>query len=313
MVERINLLDMQKNTVNLQELQRQYGLSDGSRKQLESVQILTFRQAEDDKTKIFAKLPSGGIAFRHKEGGMVINSGETWIVELSQKGSTFFAKGLARLDSQFFFDLRYDQVDLIADTIWKNHRSLLEPMLEERYKKTLYGEIENEIKSKSDRKMKETTEEMNQIKEQLEVFKKKYNKAISALKETKTISTKHIKQKKETKTDNSVHSQTNEVFEPEEFVVRNPRIRRVQPDVLECQDFNHQHYYVHVSSDQSIMTIRPHDKVNILCTNKRITLRGLSLISSYGGPADFPAEYNPKYGGYLVYLKYVPSTLTSTK
>lgn len=155
MVERINLLDMQKNTVNLQELQRQYGLSDGSRKQLESVQILTFRQAEDDKTKIFAKFLSGGIAFRHKEGGLIINSGETWIVELSQKGSTFFAKGLAKLDSQFFFDLRHDQVDLIADTIWKNHRSLLEPMLEERYKETLRVEIENEIKSKSERKMKE--------------------------------------------------------------------------------------------------------------------------------------------------------------
>jgi type I site-specific restriction-modification system R (restriction) subunit len=313
MVERINLLDMQKQAVNLQELQRQYGLSDASRKQLESVQILTFRQAEEDKTKIFAKLPGGGIAFRHKEGGMIINSGETWIVELSQKGSTFFAKGLARLDSQFFFDLRFDQVDLIADTIWKNNRTLLEPMLEERYKKTLYAEIENEIKSKSDRKLKEKTEEINQFKEQLELIKKKYDKAISALKETKTINTKHIKQKKETKNENSAPAQTIERYESEEFIVRAPRIRRVQPDVLESQDFKHQHYYVHVSSDQSIMTIRPHDKGNILCTNKRITLRGLSLISSYGGPADFPAEYNPKYGGYLVYLKYIPSTSSNIK
>jgi hypothetical protein len=84
-------------------------------------------------------------------------------------------------------------------------------------------------------------------------------------------------------------------------------IRRIDGDTLFSDDFVHRNYFVHVSSNQTVMTIRPHVEGNVLCIDKRIQLNGLSLISPYGGPTDVPAEYNPKYGGFLVMLKYSPA------
>lgn len=85
----------------------------------------------------------------------------------------------------------------------------------------------------------------------------------------------------------------------------NLRVRRVSPDELYCEGFRHRNYFVHLSADQSILVIRPYERGNVVCPDKRIKLNGLGLISPYRGPSDMPCEYNPN----MVAISYSSSML----
>lgn len=130
MSERIDFLDFQKN------MQEEYGVTASDMDRLKKVQVLTFFSSTEDG-KVMARLPGGGVVFRHKDGGMHINPGETWVCELLERGTTFFAIGVLKIDAKFFFDLRSDQIDIVAARIWEDNQSILEPRFEEMYRKTL--------------------------------------------------------------------------------------------------------------------------------------------------------------------------------
>jgi hypothetical protein len=309
MVERINLMDLQKKNIDMDELKKQYGFSNDNIKQLESVSILTFVQDEKDAERVYSKLSNGGIVFRHHDGGQIIRPGETWVVELELKGTTYFAKGIARLDAQFFFDLRTDQVDLIAQTIWESQRSLLEPSLEERYRQDLIEEAADAANKKVQKETQKIKKERDQAKEELKELADKYKRALKLVEKYKKKSKEQVVSK-ESPVDTTEHSiESAPVMIGSGFCTSHVEVRRSGPDFLESPQFIHRHYFVHVGSDQSILTIRPHDRGNVLCIDGKIQLQGLSMISSYSGPADVPAGYSPKYGGFVVYLRYNPSTL----
>jgi len=307
MTDRIDLMDLQRKRVDAEELKKQYGLTDDHFNRLQKVHILTFYHSEKDKKLVMATLDNGGVVFRHHHGGQMIQAGETWIVEVEQKKTTFFAKGLVKLDSQFFFDLRVDQVDVIADTIWKKYRSIIEPLLEERYKEYLQEILEKEIQA-------EHTKEIQKFKTQIKELKKKNKKQLEKFKQLKEkVGKKKTKKKttvkKEVSTPEKPRSQS--FFQKHEEMMH-PVIRRIKPDVLESPQFTKDHYFVHISSDQSIMTIIPHKGGPIPCVDNQLHLQGLGLISEYGGPYNMSAEYSPKYGGYVVYLKYTPSSMSGS-
>jgi hypothetical protein len=309
MVERINLMDLQKKNIDMGELKKQYGFSDDNIKQLESVAILTFVQDEKDAERVYSKLPTGGIVFRHHAGGKVIRPGETWVVELELKGTTYFAKAIAKLDAQFFFDLRTDQVDLIAETIWDSHRTLLEPSLEERYKQDLIEEAAEVANKKVQKETQKIKKERDQAKEELKELTDKYKRALKLVEKYKKKSKEQVVSKESTVDTTEPSAEPAPVMIGSGFGTNHVEVRRSGPDILESPQFCHRHYFIHVSSDQSILTIRPHDRGNVLCIDGRIKLQGLSMISSYSGPVDVPTEYSPKYGGFIVYLRYNPSTL----
>lgn len=294
MSEKIDFLELQK------QFQEEYDVPDGDMDRLKKVQILTFFTSEESG-KVMARLPGGGVVFRHKDGGMHINPGETWVCELLERGTTFFAIGVLKIDAKFFFDLRADQVDIIADHIWKENQSILEPRFEEMYRKKL-DETLNARLLESKKREDEALAVVDELKAEIETINARHKMVVSALEkelyELKEGSLRATSPKPE-RSDVPVSPFSMEF---------NPRIRRVGPDELYSEGFHHRNYFVHLSADQSMLTIRPHDRGNVVCLDNRIILVGLGLISPYGGPADMPAEYNPKYGGYVVYLKYMPST-----
>ena len=293
MSDRIDFLDFQKR------MQEEYGITDVDMNRLKRVQVLTFFSSLADG-KVMAKLSGGGVVFRHRDGGMHINPGETWVCELQQRGTTFFAVGILRLDAKFFFDLRSDQVDVLADIIWKDNQSILEPRFEEMYRKTL-EETLNARLLESKKREEEAMTIAEELRDEIDAINARNKMVVTALEKELSYlreSARHAP------AEDAAPIAATSPFSME----LNPRIRRVSADELYSEDFHHRNYFVHLSADQSILTIRPHDRGNIVCLDNRITLSGLGLISPYGGPADMPAEYNPRYGGYVVYLKYVPST-----
>lgn len=294
MSERIDFLDFQMK------MREEYGVTDADMDRLKKVQVLSFFTSDDSGT-VMAKLSGGGIVFRHKDGGMHINPGETWVCELLERGTTFFAIGVLRLDAKFFFDLRADQVDIIADHIWKENQSILEPRFEERYRKKLEETLNARLLESKNRE-DEALATVDELKAEIEAINTRNKMVVSALE-------KELSELKEGgHRAPAPKSEQSDVPASPFSMELNPRIRRVGADELYSDDFRHRNYFVHLSADQSMLTIRPHDRGNVVCLDNRITLSGLGLISPYGGPADMPAEYNPKYGGYIVYLKYIPST-----
>ena len=294
MSDRIDFFEFQRM------FQEEHGITDADMDRLKKVQVLSFFTSEESGT-VMARLPGGGVVFRHKDGGMQINPGETWVCELLERGTTFFAIGMLKLDAKFFFDLRADQVDVLADLIWKDNQSILEPRFEEMYRKTL-EETLNARLLESKRREDEALAKVEELRDEIEAISAKNNMVVTAL-ERKLAELKESAMRAP-----SPEPERSTVSGPQFSIELNPRIRRVGPDELYSEDFRHRNYFVHLSADQSMLTIRPHDRGNVVCLDNRITLSGLGLISPYGGPADMPAEYSPKYGGYVVYLKYIPST-----
>jgi hypothetical protein len=292
MSDKVDFLEFQKR------YQEEHGVTDADMDRLKKVQVLTFFSSADGST-VMAKLPGGGIVFRHKDGGMHINPGETWVCELLERGTTFFAVGVLKLDAKFFFDLRSDQIDVIADRIWQDNQSILEPRFEEMYRKKAEDTLNARLLEYKKRE-EDALATVEEFKAEIEAINTRNKMVVSALE-------KELADLRE-----SARRAPAEDVEPiaaSPFSMElNPSIRRISADELYSEDFRHRNYFVHLSADQLMLTIRPHDRGNVVCLDHRITLSGLGLISPYGGPADMPAEYNPKYGGYVVYLKYVPST-----
>lgn len=293
MNEKIDFLDFQR------QMKDQFGVAEPDVERFKRVHILTFFNTPDGK--IMARLPGGGVVFRHNEGGMQIGTGETWICELLEKKTTFFAIGLQKLDAKFFFDLRADQVDRLADVIWRDNQSILEPRFEEMYRKSLEDALNVRLQD-SKKREEDALAKVKELEQDLEAVSAKNRMVIAKLEE-------ELKEAKE-RAQKQIATAAPEPSSPALPMPVNlrPHIRRVSADELYSEDFRQRNYFVHVSADQGLMTIRPHDQGNVVCLDRRITLVGLSLISPFSGPVDMPAEYDPRYGGYVVSLKYIPTS-----
>ncbi len=302
MPEKKDLLDLQKENLTSSELQSQYNITKQEAQRIQDIQLLTFYQS--DKNKIVAKSPSAGFVLRHKEGGNQINPGETWFVELERHDTYCFAKPIEKVDARFFFDLRVDQIETITDIIFSKHKTIIEPTLEERIKEEIRHEIEEEYNKQLKNDTKHLEDKNRILEKELKTIKIKHQKALDALEKANQQKTQITPQKNKDVKENLSHQIA--TYFPSEY--QDLKIRRIQPDMLESESFTKPNYFVHISSDQTLMIIRPHAQGNILCTDNKIALKGLGLITEYGGPEDLVCRYNSRYGGFEVNLKYRPST-----
>jgi hypothetical protein len=281
----MDLLEFQRK------FQEQYGIIDEDVGKISKAHILTFWK--DEEGRILSKLKGGGIVFRHRDGGQQINEGETWVCELLERNTTFFAIGVVRLDAKAFYDLRADQVDHLADVIWEKNSAMLEPRFETRYLETLNKKVE-ERAAEAKRKAEEETARAESLRKQMEAMEIRHKMELSAVEAALEDARKQAARQEK------VHAPPSAEIGGANL---HPKVRRIGPDQVQSEDFTSRRYFVHVSVDRNTMTIRPHEKGSVLCADGVLSLAGLGLVSSYNGPTDLPAEYSPAYGGYLVLLK----------
>lgn len=290
--------------IPLEDLWKEFPVEEKDRPHPNVVKVVTFFQG--DEGKVLAKLPSGMVVFRHREWERIINPGETWIVEIEQRGyTTSFAKGLQKLDANFFFQLTHEHVEQVVDMIWEKNRAQIEPLLEERLSaERIKNAIDEAIAAQSQQCLESLKEERSKRETlESEVLRLKIiNTALEG--ENATLRTQKANVEEVSK---EVPVADQEPFSP--FTIPRVSIKRTGPDELESKNFNKRHYFVHVSRDQTQMTIRPHDSGNIMCLDNKLHLDGLGLIAPFNGPTELSAEYSPKYGGFLVLLKYTSENL----
>ncbi|MDR3075233.1 MAG: hypothetical protein LBU30_04260 [Candidatus Methanoplasma sp.] len=274
------------------EYSEQYGLSEEDWGGLRKNVILSF--AEDDSGKITA-WHKGIPVFRHWDSEKTISPGDTWICSLDKsKGNYYFAKGLQRIDSSFMYELKRDQIEEIANAVWKEQRHIIEPLLEDKYKEMMNEQLTqavNDIRAEYEKKIETMKDEMHQF-EQRDTENKQI---IASLQEQKNLANRPEKHKAD-------KTASDPVSFDGMFGTNDISIRRDGPDRIYSQFFSKSRYFVHLSLDHRVMVVRPHESGTVVCVDNTIVLAGLSQISPFEGPCDMISEYSQQYGGLKIYL-----------
>lgn len=292
----------------VRENNQKYGTTDDDWEPYKKTAIVRFET--DDRGTVLGRV-NGKVVFRHSTS-MEIQSGETWIVNLVENpnsGKNYFAKPVMKLDSKFMFDLRKDQLDLVADHLWREQRSVLEPMFEERYKETIEQRIADATEDVK-RKMEERMTEMASAVEDMKTRSEEDASVISSL-EDKIEELNRMLEVKETELKDAKVNvkavtttvQNGDVFEQRDFSGKEVEVVRTGPDSISSKSFKKARYFVNLSADHRFLLVRPDNTANVLCVDRTIVLAGLSEISPFEGEGPMPAEYSRKYEGYIVYLK----------
>lgn len=272
----------------LAECNEKYGLTEEDWAGLRKNVILTFMK--EDNGKVIAKY-KGIPVFRHRDSEKEISPGDTWICSLDTSRDTYyFAKGLQRIDSSFMYELKKDQIGEIANAVWNTQRQVIEPLLEDKYKEVLEKQIIQAIgdtKAVYEGQLGAMRDNMHQLEQRVAENKQ----IIASLQEQRETA------KKEEQT----------MISRDNFVdgfptVKDTQVRREGPDTISSNFFSRSRYFVHLSVDHRLLTIRPHESGNVICMNNTMVLAGLNLISQFEGPCDMVSEYSPQYGGLKIYL-----------
>lgn len=292
----------------VRENNQKYGTTDDDWEPYKKTAIVRFET--DDRGTVLGRV-NGKVVFRHSTS-MEIQSGETWIVNLVENpnsGKNYFAKPVMKLDSKFMFDLRKDQLDLVADHLWREQRSVLEPMFEERYKETIEQRIADATEDVK-RKMEERMTEMASTVEDMKTRSEEDASVISSL-EDKIEELNRMLEVKETELKDAKVNvkavtttvQNGDVFEQRDFSGKEVEVVRTGPDSISSKSFKKARYFVNLSADHRFLLVRPDNTANVLCVDRTIVLAGLGEISPFEGEGPMPAEYSRRYEGYIVYLK----------
>jgi hypothetical protein len=265
----------------------------------EMTAILTFTL--DERGNVSSRY-MGLFVFRNRDSGETIQPGETWIVSLTENpntGKNYFAKPIKKLDASFMFELKKDQMDEIADYIWKKHADTITPQLNERYSDILKAEIAKAADAAKAESAK-TIEDLNAKVAVLEHKDTEDRQIIASLEEqVKTAQSQVRAAPVESHASAAILPQGGAMFGPAPSV----SVRRVGPDTIESSWLAQSRYFVHLSADHRIITIVPHPEGVVVCMNGQMSLAGLNDICPYAEPYDMLCEYSPLYGGILIHLK----------
>jgi len=275
----------------LTEYSEKYGLTEEDWSGFRKNAILTF--LEEDNGKVIARL-RGVPVFRHRDSEKEISPGDTWICSLDTSRETYyFAKGLKKIDASFMYELKKDQIEEIANAVWNAQRHVIEPLLEDKYKEVMEKQLIQAVgdtKATYEGQIGVMKENLHQLEQRVAENKQ----IISSLQEQREAANKKEERKAAAV---SGAEPMNDILG-----VRDTHVRREGPDTISSPFFNRSRYFVHLSSDHRLLTIRPHESGNVICMNNTMVLAGLNLISPFEGPSEMVSEYSPQYGALKIYL-----------
>ena len=227
-----------------------------------------------------------GLVYRHRDCEDSINEGETWVCELMENyaaNGQYFAKGIEKVDPAFLMDLRADQINLVAESIWEHHRGAVENMMYEQYGNV----IDERVESKVSELTRSFEEEKAGLQEQIDSLKEENE----SLNRTVTLSDEIIQSLKEEKKglESEISSFKERVMAPLALQPVIPKdvledeVIRISDDTLYSKRFTDGMYSVHFSADRHLMTVDRDEKGSTECRSGMIRLDGLSQIISGEG------------------------------
>ena len=242
---------------------------------LNRVAVVKFEK--DSRGKVSGRCAFGRV-FRHREYEDIIKDGDTWVCELAENYSAnnqYFAKGLVRVDPSFLTDLRADQIKMIAESIWDNHKDAVENVLFEQYGNVIDDRV-NDIVSQKEALFEKEKENLLEKTESLNRTVELSDEIIQSLKEEKKGLESRVKELEERIVSMKVTAALPE--SSGDPIGNTGTVVRISDDTLHSRSFTDGMYRVRISADRSMMTVVPDEDGDVECRNGMIRLDGLQCI-----------------------------------
>lgn len=300
------------------ELANKFGL-DGFQKEMLSEEIerwqgrvfpVTFAapaRREDGKHDPIAYLPPnyerfGVVDRRHRHR---ISIGETWIAEVSEtdRGSLFLIP-LFRLDVKSFLDLQPERLDEIASHLASESQELARELAKHLPSPTnpdLEGKIEE-----AEARVKELGTEIEELTKQRAALETRLGQLEVPQRPTGSPAP-HDSIDPSQQADSSVGSEgpspAASILAP--YPGHEEILHRVKGDIVESSALIHSAYDVHFTGDLYRVILRP-DEAGVPSTEGRVVIQGLSRVDPNPGPRAYTMRWDPRLGGFIVYLAQFP-------
>lgn len=226
--------------------------------------LAVVRFETDNRGNVSGKC-SFGLVYRHRECEDSIKAGETWVCELTENFKTyssyrqFFAKGLMKVDASFIFDLKQENMQILADTMWNDHRGYFDSMFDERYSEI----VEQKAQERAAELAAETITQVQQLQSEIESLKEKNMGLVTELADRDSYIERMRSQR--------IQSTSGDVHHP---------VRRLTPDTLYSDGFDGK-YEVCFSADRKKMLIIPDEKGSIESVDRTIVLSELNDVMPF--------------------------------
>ena len=299
-------------------------------KGLKKIHMLTFG-LDNKKTNIVSFL-NGKITFVDGRFPGKVDVGDVWICSVSSSGTVNYAMPLYKITASFLINLDSHLREEMIDSLWERNKSMFETDFAQRYKDEIHDSAILEARAELGDKITELKTRVSELENQL-AQNRILNKTTIAVQDQQTemielssdiddmgcielgseviatdTETSFIREPSVPKIPSTYRAgspgipeiRVAEVKGPTQHIIFN--VERIGEETLYSESFTDHKYFVHISPDTKILTIRPNEFGSALCINKRIRLKGLNKLSPFTEQKKLTAEYSDRYEGLMVYL-----------
>ncbi len=251
----------------------------------------------------------------HEDCAGTVSEGDVWFCELSAiSNRCYLGRPIQKVDAEFMTGLSKDQMQDVADAVWKNSRDAVVPYLEQWFsdEKGLMSveEHREDLQALKDMYSTEISElngthtaELIEKESEKEELRREYDARIADLEKEKEAAME------------TIHSLNDEILalRRELEAARSQQVTaevNVSPDAMMrtgettigMRSMADGRYSVYVSADGNRMLISPDPKGRAVCESGSMYLRGLDCISPFTGIGELPYTYDRRSGTYSVDL-----------
>ena len=333
--QRVDLLELQRR---FQDVLGPEGFDENDMsREVRKLRILPFH-IDRKKTNIVSQI-DGTIVFVQRDYLDRVAEGDLWLCSVYDTGTVYNAIPLLKITAATAMDFSDNIREGITDALWEKNKKAYLKIFEEKYREEVYNKAIEEEETKHKDIIESLTRKIEDLTNQLEqsrfVIESRRTRDMEFSEEEITLGATVSEKKSEDNEEEeiqltgapSVSARMPEHISPQ-FILRNSsnpvpglpelritdslpsseqisrkyRVERLDPRTLYSDSFADGKYFVHINLSKRFLIIRPNSYGQAICINHRMVLNGLDELSSFVGPKQLMAEWNPRYDGLLVYL-----------
>ncbi len=203
----------------------------------------------------------------------------TWICQYQSYGGLYKARGVKKLDANFFLELKNSQKQAIIDAVWEDNKELVMQFMEDKYADQADKVVADAVAA-ARKPLQEEIEQLKEEKEQLQ-HDLEINRRLLSEQSKRPVQAVPSAEGMELSTV--------------------PKVTRTSEGIIHCDLFDCSRYFVHISYDRKTMFIQPHDYGRTLCFDGDLYLTNFETLVPFDGARVLKSEYVPGKGFYVYF------------
>ncbi len=203
----------------------------------------------------------------------------TWICQYQAYGDMYKARGVKKLDANFFLELKNTQRQAVIDAIWEDNKELVMQFMEDKYADQADQVVSDAVAAA-----------LKPLQEEIELLKEEKEQLLHDLELNRKLLGEQSRRPEPA------------APSPEGTELRTvPEVTRTSEGIIHCDLFDRSRYFVHISYDRKTMFIQPHDYGRTVCLNGDLYLSNFETLVPFDGACSLRSEYVPGKGFYVYF------------